>query len=75
MLWFEPCKWWYRGWLYLLFKKGTALQSWKQKRNSQLSILVDEIDAVNPFISPSDEEDANKEINVIEDETDDEITM
>ena len=31
VLWFEPCKWWYRGWLYPLFKKETSLQSWKTK--------------------------------------------
>ena len=47
----------------------------KGKLNSQLSILVDESDTVNPFISPSNEEDANKEMNVIEDEIDEEIIM
>ena len=56
-------------------KRGQPCKVGRQKRNSQLSIVVDDIDAVNPFISPSDEEDANEEINVIEDETDDEITM
>ena len=68
-LWFEPCNWCYRGWLYPLFKKETALRAGRQKLNSQLSILVDKSDVVNPYISPSDEEDANKEMNVIEDET------
>ena len=64
MLWFEPYQWWYEGWLYLLFKKGTALQSWKAKAE----LLAIKSDAVNPFISPSDKEDANEEMNVIEDE-------
>ena len=41
-------------------KKGQPCKAGRQKLNSQLSILVDESDAVNPFISPSDEEDANK---------------
>ena len=56
-------------------KKGRPCKAGRQKLNSQLSILVDENDAMNPFISPSDEEDANEEINVIEDETDEEIIM
>ena len=47
----------------------------RQKLNSQLSVLDDESDAVNPFISPSDEEDSNEEMNVIEDETEKEIIM
>ena len=47
----------------------------RQKPNSQLSILVDESDVVNPFTSPSDEEDANEDVNVIEDETDKEIIL
>ena len=38
----------------------------RQNLKSQLSILVDESDAVNPFISSSDEEDANEGMNVIE---------
>ena len=42
----------------------------RQKLNSQPSILVDESDTVNPVICPSDEEDANEEMKVIEDETD-----
>ena len=46
-----------------------------QKLNFQLSVLVDKSDAVNPFISPSDEEDANEEVNVIEGETVEEIMM
>ena len=41
-------------------KKGHPCESGKQTLNSQLLILVDESDAVNPFISPSDEEDTNK---------------
>ena len=56
-------------------KKGQPCKTGRQKLNSQLSILVDENDAINPFISPSDEENANEEINVIEDETDEEIIM
>ena len=38
-------------------KKVQPCEAGRQKLNSQLSILVDESDAVNPFISPSDEED------------------
>ena len=56
-------------------KKGQPCKVGRQKPNSQLSILVDEIDVVNPFTSPSDEEDANEDVNVIEDETDKEIIM
>ena len=41
-------------------KKGQPCKAGRQKLNSQLSILVDEIDAINPFICPSDEEDTNK---------------
>ena len=74
MFWFEPCKLWYGGWLYPLFKKETVLWSWKAK--AELSaILVDKSDAVNPFTSPSDEEDVNEEMTVIEDKTDEEIIM
>ena len=51
-------------------KKGQPCKAGRQKQNSQLSILVDESDAVNPFISPSDEQNPNEEMNVIEDETD-----
>ena len=50
-------------------KKRQPCKAGRQKLNSQLLILVDENDAVNPFISPSDEEDANEEMNVIKDET------
>ena len=50
-------------------KKRHPCKAGKQKLNSQLSILVDESDAINPFISPSDEENANEEMNLIEDET------
>ena len=47
----------------------------KKELNSQLSILVDESDAANPFISLSEEEDPNEEMNVIEDETNTKIVM
>ena len=47
----------------------------RQKLNSQLLILVDEIDTVNLFISPSDEEDTNEEMNLMEDETHAETVM
>ena len=56
-------------------KKGQPCEAGKQKLNSQLSVLVYESDTVNPFISPSDEEDANEEMNVITDETDEKIIM
>ena len=56
-------------------KKGQPCKAGRQKLNSQLSILVGESDAVNPFISPSDEEDANEKMNVIEDGTNEEIVM
>ena len=56
-------------------KKGQPCKAGRQKQNSQLSILVDESDAVNPFISPSNEQDANEEMNVIEDETNEEIII
>ena len=56
-------------------KNGQPCKAGRQKLNSQLSILVDKSDAVNPFISPSDEEDASEEINVIKHETDEEIIM
>ena len=55
--------------------KGQPVAAGKLQLNSHLSILVDKSDAVNPFISPSDEEDANEEIYVIKDETDEEIIM
>ena len=42
-------------------KKGQHCEAGRQK----LSILVDKKDAVNPFIYPSDEEDANEEMNLI----------
>ena len=59
-----------------MFKKGKALQSKKRKAElSAINFLDDENDAVNPFISPSDEEDANEELNVIEDERDEEIIL
>ena len=56
-------------------KEGQACKAGMQKLNFQLSVLVDKSDAVNPFISPSDEEDANEEVNVIEGETVEEIMM
>ena len=56
-------------------KKGQPCEAGRQKLNSQLSILVDESNVVNPFSSPSDEEDANIEMNMIKDETDEEIIM
>ena len=54
-------------------KKGQSCEAGRQKVNSQLPISGDEKDAVNPFISPSDKEDANEEMNVIKDERDEEI--
>ena len=52
------------------------MQSWKTKAElSAINFLVDESDAVNLFISPSDEEDVNEELNVIEDERDEEIIL
>ena len=56
-------------------KKGQPCEAGRQKLNSQLSILVDESNVINPFSSPSDEEDANIEMNMIKDETDEEIIM
>ena len=56
-------------------KNRQSCEAGRQKLTSQLSILVHKTDAVNPFIYSSDEEDANEEMNVIEDETDEEITM
>ena len=62
VLWFELCEWRYGGWLFAhCLKKGQHCEAGRQK----LSILVDESDAVNPFIYPSDEEDANEEMNLI----------
>ena len=40
--------------------KGQSSKAGRQKLDSQLSILVDKSDGVNPFISPSDEEDAKQ---------------
>ena len=52
------------------------MQNWKTKAElSAINFLVDESDAVNPFISPYDEEDVNEELNVIEDERDEEIIL
>ena len=41
-------------------EKGQPCEAGWQKLNSQLSILVDKSNAVNSFISPSDEENTNK---------------
>ena len=68
-MWFEPCKWWYGDDFIHCLKKGKPCEAGRQKLNFQLSFLVDESDAVNLFISPSEEEDVNEEINVIDDET------
>ena len=56
-------------------KKGQPCKAGRQKLNFQLSILVDKSDAMNPFISPSNEDDVNEEMNVIEHETDREIII
>ena len=56
-------------------KKRQPCEVGRQKPSSQLSALIDENDVVNPFIFPSDEEDVNGEMNVIEDKTDEEIIM
>ena len=56
-------------------KKGQPSEAGREKLNSQLSVLVDKSDAVNQFIFSSDEEDADAEMNVIEDVTDEEIIM
>ena len=47
----------------------------KAKTEFPPTSLVDESDAVNLFISPSKEEDANEEMNVIKDETDEKIII
>ena len=52
------------------------MQSWKTKAElSAINFLVDESDVVNLFISPSNEENTNEELNVIEDERDEEIIL
>ena len=56
-------------------KKGQPCKAGRQKLNFQLSILVDKSDAMNPFISPSNEDDVNEEMNVIKHETDREIII
>ena len=56
-------------------KKGQPCEAGRQKLNSQLSILTDESDVVNPFIFHFAEEHANEEMNLIEDERDEEIIM
>ena len=56
-------------------KKGQLCKAGRQKLNSQQSVLVAEIDTVNSFISPSNEEDTNQEMNMIEDEKDEKIIM
>ena len=57
------------------FKKGRPSEAGRQKLNSQLLILVEEDDAVSPFIFPSDYEEANEEMNVIKGQVDEEIIM
>ena len=56
-------------------KKGQPCKAGRQKLNSQLAILVDENDVVNQFIFHAAAEDANEEMNLIEDETDEEIMV
>ena len=56
-------------------KKRQPCDAGRRKLNSQLSLLVDESDAVNSFISPSDQEIPNEGMNVMKDETDEEIIM
>ena len=46
-------------WFIHCLKKGKPCKPGRQKLNSSLSILVDVTDALNPFISLSDEEDTN----------------
>ena len=41
-------------------KKGQPCKTGRKKLNSKLSILVDERDSINPFISLSNEEDAKE---------------
>ena len=41
-------------------KKEQPCEAGREKLNSQLSIIVGESDAINPFISPFDEEDTNR---------------
>ena len=56
-------------------KKGQPCEAGRQKLNSQLSFLVDKSDDVNPLTSPSDGEDDNEEMNILEDERDEETIM
>ena len=56
-------------------KKGQPCAAGKEKLNSQLSILSDESQGNNPFISLSDEEDATEETNVIDDDDDEMIDV
>ena len=41
-------------------KKGQPCEAGREKLKSQLSIIFDDSDAVNPFIFPFDEEDTSK---------------
>ena len=61
--------------LSIVQKRDSFARAWRQKLNFQLSVLVYQSDAVNLFIPPSDEEDDNEEMNVIEDETDEEFII
>ena len=56
-------------------RKRQSCKAGTEKLNSQLSILIDKSDVVNPFIISFNEEDANEEMNVIEDETDEKIIL
>ena len=74
-MWFDPCKDGTDDDFIHSLKKEQPCEAGGQKLNSKLSILVDKSDVLNPLISSSNEEDANEEMNVIEDETDEEIIM
>ena len=54
-------------------KKGQSCKVGEQKLTH--SYQFDESDTVNPFISHSDKEDVNEEMNVIKDEIDEEIIL
>ena len=56
-------------------KKGQPSAAGMEKLNWQLSILSDESQGNNPFISLSDEEDAAEEMNVIDDDDDEMIDV
>ena len=48
------------------FKEGEPCATGKDKLKSQLSVLSDEADLSNPFITSSDEEDAAQDFNKID---------